>query len=177
MARFRVPRRFVAVASAVLFVPVLGLAVVFASKGSPSVSDVRAATAKYHDVNVAKADGYGLLKDAAGIACIDNLPTGTMGVHYVKAALLNGVIDPLQPEALVYEPKKNGDLKLVAVEYVMFQSEWKGPGATPSVLGQSLRPVAAPNRYGIPAFFQRHAWIWANNPLGMFEEWNNKVSC
>jgi hypothetical protein len=164
------------VALAVLFVPVLAAAVLAANNG-PSVADVRAATAKYHDVNVAIANGYGLLRDAAGIACIDNLPTGTMGVHYVKGTLLDGSIDPLQPEALVYEPLPNGGLKLVAVEYVMFQSAWGGPGAAPSVLGQTMRAVASPNRYGIPAFFQRHAWIWANNPLGMFEEWNNKVSC
>ncbi len=22
-----------------------------------------------------------------------------------------------------------------------------------------------------------HAWIWKNNPAGMFEDWNPKVSC
>ena len=172
---FRARRAF-GIALAVLFVPALAFAVVSAASG-PSVADVRAATARYHDVEVAKANGYGLLRDAAGIACIDNLPTGTMGVHYVKGSLLDGTIDPLQPEALVYEPLPDGGLKLVAVEYVMFQSAFTGPGSAPTVLGLSMRPVPAGNRYGIPAFFQRHAWIWSNNPLGMFEEWNNKVTC
>lgn len=168
-------RRMFGIGLALLFVPLLGLTVAAAANGQASVADVRAATAKYHDVEVAKADGYGLLKDAAGIACIDSA-AGTMGVHYVKGALLDGVIDPLRPEALVYEPLPNGGLKLVAVEYVMFQSAWSGSGV-PSVLGLSMRPVPAPNRYGIPAFFQRHAWIWSNNPLGQFEEWSSKVSC
>jgi hypothetical protein len=168
-------RRMFGIGLAILFVPVLGLTVAVAANGQSSIADVRAATAKYHDVAVAKADGYGLLKDAAGIACIDSA-AGTMGVHYVKGALLDGVINPLTPEALVYEPLPNGGLKLVAVEYVMFQSAWAGAGL-PSVLGLSMRPVPAGNRYGIPAFYQRHAWIWSNNPLGQFEEWSNKVSC
>jgi hypothetical protein len=173
---FRARRAF-GVALAILFVPVLGLAVVNAANGQASIADVRAATVKFQNVEVAKANGYGLLRDAAGIACIDS-SVGTMGVHYVKGSLLDGTIDPLQPEALVYEPKPGGGLKLVAVEYVMFQSEWHGAaGTAPSVLGMSLRPVDATNRYGIPAFFQRHAWIWSNNPRGMFDEWSTKVSC
>jgi hypothetical protein len=168
-------RRILGVGLAILFVPLLGLTVAVASNGQASVADVRAATAKYHEVAAAVADGYGLLRDAAGIACIDS-PAGTMGVHYVKGALLDGAIDPLHPEALVYEPLRGGGLKLVAVEYVMFQSAWSGSGV-PSVLGMSMRPVPAPNRYGIPAFYQRHAWIWSNNPLGTYEEWSNKVTC
>ena len=37
----------------------------------------RAATAKYHDIT--RATGFDELRDAAGIACIDN-PAGGMGV-------------------------------------------------------------------------------------------------
>jgi len=173
---FRARRAF-GIGLAALFVPVLGLTVVAASGGQSSVAQVRAATAKFHDVEAAKAAGYSLLRDAAGIACIDNLPVGTMGIHYVKGSLVgDGVIDPLNPEALVYEPKPGGGLKLVALEYVEIQAAWHGANV-PRVLGHDLRPVGAGNRYGLPPFFQRHAWIWSNNPLGMFEEWNNKVSC
>jgi hypothetical protein len=173
---FRARRAF-GIGLVALFVPVLGLTVVAASSGQTSIADVRAATAKFHDVEVAKAAGYSELRDAAGIACIDNLPTGTMGIHYVKGSLVgDGVIDPLQPEALVYEPKPGGGLKLVALEYVEIQAAWTG-AHVPTVLGHDLRPVPAGNRYGLPPFFQRHAWIWSNNPLGMFEEYSNKVSC
>ena len=29
-----------------------------------------------------------------------------------------------KPEALVYEPRPNGRMRLVALEYVVFQAEW-----------------------------------------------------
>ena len=51
------------------------------------------------------------------------------------------------------------------------------PGRTPTVLGLPLKVVAAGNRYGLPEFYQRHVWLWRNNPSGMFEDWNPSVSC
>src|SRR5580765_5874578 len=85
----------------------------------------KSATARYHDLDVANDAGYNLLPDAAGITCIDNQPVGGMGVHYAKLALvLNPAIDPLHPEALVYAPNGAGQLKLAALEYVVFQGDW-----------------------------------------------------
>ena len=44
------------------------------------------------------AAGYGLLVDAAGIACIDMPGMGAMGVHYVNGSLVgDAVLDPLTP--------------------------------------------------------------------------------
>jgi hypothetical protein len=47
----------------------------------------------------------------------------------------------------------------------------------PTVLGQRLRLVPAGNRYGLPDFYERHLWLWRNNPSGIFQDWNPKVSC
>lgn len=140
---------------------------------------VRAATARYHDVKVAQANGYALFKDAAGIACIANLPLGTMGVHYVNGALVaSGQIDALKPQALVYEPMENGQLRLVAVEYIAFQQPWDAKHSmAPMLFGQMFMLTTAPNRYGIPAFYSLHAWIWKHNPSGMFSMWNPTVHC
>jgi len=33
------------------------------------------------------------------------------------------------------------------------------------------------NRYGLPPFYELHAWIWQNNPDGMFKDWNPSGSC
>jgi len=49
--------------------------------------------------------------------------------------------------------------------------------AGPSVLGLGLKAVGEPNRYGLPPFYQRHVWLWSPNPLGMYEDWNSRVSC
>ena len=37
--------------------------------------------------------------------------------------------------------------------------------------------TAADNRFGLPAYYSLHAWIWLDNPAGMFNMWNPGVSC
>ncbi|MEP6759785.1 MAG: hypothetical protein ABJA93_00275 [Sporichthyaceae bacterium] len=137
----------------------------------------RAGTAAFH--NIAAATGYGLFTDAAGIACIDKPGVGTMGVHYVKGALVgDGAVNAATPEALVYEPTKNGRLRLVAVEYVVFQADWDATHSSPpSLFGQTFDDTGAENRYGLPPYYSLHAWIWKNNPDGMFKDWNPEVTC
>src|SRR6059058_5366413 len=51
----------------------------------------RDVVAKFQNLAVAKKEGYGLLKDKNGIACIamDEMPAmGAMGVHYASNALV-----------------------------------------------------------------------------------------
>ncbi|WP_200941060.1 hypothetical protein [Microbacterium sp. Root53] len=145
------------------------------------LAEVRAATARFADVDAAIAAGYGELVDAAGIACIDS-PAGGMGIHYVDVDLvLDPALDPAMPEVLVYEPDRHGRLHLVAVEYVAFESMLGG--VVPELFGQTLHRMpgpnepAAQNRYGLPAFYELHVWLWKHNPDGMFEDWNPRVDC
>ena len=143
------------------------------------LSTARAATAGYHNIDAAVDNGYGLFTDAQGIACIDNPGVGGMGIHYVNLPLvLSGTIDAASPQALVYEPQANGRLRLVAVEYIAFQATWDAKHTSPpSLFGQQFTLTPAGNRYGIPAFYELHAWLWKHNPLGMFDDWNPLVSC
>ena len=78
----------------------------------------------------------------------------------------------LHPEVLVYAPKRNGGMKLVAVEYVTLDTSVQR-----YVLGQPLLFKEAGNRYGLPDFYERHAWIWQGNPRGMFDDWNPSITC
>ena len=112
----------------------------------------KSATARYHDLDVANAAGYDLLPDAAGIICIDNQPVGGMGVHYAKLSLvLNPAIDPLHPEALVYAPNGAGQLKLAALEYVVFKADWDAThSVAPLALRSRLRPDAVPEPLRAP---------------------------
>jgi hypothetical protein len=102
-----------------------------------------------------------------------------MGVHYVKGALVgDGAIDPLTPEAMVYEPDERGRPHLVAVEYVVFQDAWDAQHKSPPKLfGHRFDFSAAGNRYGLPAFYSLHAWLYKNNPAGTFAMWNPNVTC
>jgi hypothetical protein len=139
------------------------------------LSKARAATAGYHHIDKAVAAGYAEFRDAQGIACIDN-PAGGMGIHYVKLSLVDGVVNPAAPEALVYEPQRNGRLRLVAAEYIVPAAAWSG-SEPPSLFGQEFELIGSPNRYGLDPFYELHAWLWKHNPSGMFEDWNPRVEC
>jgi len=166
-------RAFAAVVAMVLLTAGTGIA----SAGQADIAAVRAATARFHDIDAALAEGY-----IQFYRCTEQPGVGTMGQHYANLGLVAGdpAIDPFQPEVLVYEPKQNGDgYRLVAVEYVTIQALWEAANGstTPTVLDQQLSLVGAGNRYGMPPFFQRHVWLWAPNPNGSFADWNPNVSC
>ena len=61
-------------------------------------------------------------------------------------------------------------LTLIAVEYITH----KGPA---SLEGHLFNFTGAPNRYGLPPFYEIHAWIWKHNPDGMFKDWNPDGTC
>ena len=138
------------------------------------LNPLRRATAQFRRVSNAQAAGYAQFLD-----CIDEPGQGAMGIHFVNGAFVGDtVLNPLQPEALVYEPGEHGQLQLVALEYIVFQAAWDAQSSTPpSLFGQTFHLVGSPNRYGLPAFYELHVWAWKNNPSGTFYEWNPRVSC
>ena len=143
--------------------PLLGVAGYAAAGGQSELADVRDATAAYHDLATAKAAGYTLeLPDTSGNTCIADPVAGAMGVHMVNLGLLDDpsnavpfddtTLDPTRPEALVYEPRNDGTLKLVAVEYVVFKAAWEaahGAGSKPSLFGHEFDPNPG-TRFGLP---------------------------
>ncbi len=135
------------------------------------LAQVRAATAAYHDVAIAEADGYVLLSFYA--QCVKDPILGAMGYHYINVSLIDLTIDPLQPEAMVYTPDESGQLQLTSVEYMIPVVDWNAahPGVWPTILGQPYNLNVAAGKYTL------HAWIWHPNPAGMFASFNPKLSC
>ena len=168
----------VAVASLAIFAVLLPNAANAGSTGE-TATNVRDSTAGFHDPSAALAAGYELLTDAADIACIDQPGAGAMGIHYVNGSLVqSGTVDAARPQALVYERTADGRLQLSAVEYVVLQAGWDGAhAAPPSLFGQKFMLTSEDNRYGLPAFYSLHAWIWKDNPTGMFSMWNPSANC
>jgi hypothetical protein len=146
---------------------------------SSGLAQVKQATQQFRSLGTAKTAGYGILVDAKKIACIDVPGTGGMGVHYVNGKLVgDAAVTAAKPEALVYQPAAGGAMKLVAVEYVVFKAKWDAAHATPpSLFGRPFSLTAKPNRFGLPAFYSLHAWIYKNNPMGTFSPWNPRVTC
>jgi hypothetical protein len=155
-------------------VPVLVAAGVAVAGGL--FGEARNATADFRDIEAAKAAGYTVrVADAAGIECIQSAE-GTMGIHMLNPSLLDGTIDETKPELLVYEPGHKGRMKLVALEYLVFKSDWKG-ASPPSLFGQEFSLTPEGNRYGLPPFYALHAWIFRHNPSGTLAPFNPKVDC
>jgi hypothetical protein len=184
----RISRRRLALATLAAAIAAGGIQVVgsLASRGGESqFAGARNATARFHNLPAAEAAGYAIFPDAQGIACIDNPGTGGMGVHYANGSLIfnpdgtpNTDLDPVHPEALVYAPNATGQLKLAALEYVVFQADWDATHSSrPSLFGREFDLTPFPNRFGIPAFYSLHAWVWEPNSDGMLQPWNPRVHC
>ena len=145
------------------------------------LSIAKGATARFNSLVQAGQAGYGLPPEGPLHECIASFDdTGAMGFHYINGNLLDGVIDAAAPEALVYAPDKHGKLKLVALEYVIFDSDLPAGADMPMLFGKDFMHTDAPNRFGIPAFWSLHAWIYQDNPTvpdGMFAPFNPNVSC
>lgn len=136
------------------------------------IASLRGATARFHRVEVALEEGY-----APFGGCFSDPIEGGMGYHYANEALIaDPAIDPLRPELLVYESRPNGELRLVAVEYITFVSAWHGAGnvAPPALFGQEFH--VNPDLLEEP-FYVLHAWAWKNNPSGILSDWNPNVTC
>jgi hypothetical protein len=138
------------------------------------VAQVRGATQKYHDVQAAQADGY-----AQFLGCVSQPGQGAMGIHYLNGTLAgDAVVDPLQPEALMYEPRADGKLDLLGVEYIVFQAAWDAAHPQPPTLfGHPFHLVREPNRYGVPPFYELHLWLFKHNTGSLFDDWNPRVEC
>ena len=79
--------------------------------------------------------------------------------------------------AVVYEIGR-AQHEAQSIEYIVMAADWDAHNKTPPVLmGQLFNYVGAPNRYGLPAFYELHVWAWKSNPSGVFADWNPHVSC
>jgi len=129
--------------------------------GQSELSQVRAATARYHSITQAEMAGY-----RSFLGCFDSADGG-MGQHYVDQSIIDdGVADPLRPEALVYEVD-GSKLTLVGVEWVEVGT---ASDTTLALFGEEFDYNSG---LGVWAL---HAWIWKDNPDGMFADFNPEVA-
>lgn len=150
---------------------VLAGAVVFAAipaaaGGQSELAQARRATAAFHDPALAAEAGYASTLDLLG--CFENPAIGGMGVHHLDGALLDGSVEAAAPEALVYEMRSNGDLKLVGLEYLV-PVELVDPDDPPELFGRQFHP------HPVLPFWILHAWIWRPNPVSMYADFNPRV--
>jgi len=120
----------------------------------------RAATARYHRVEQAEAEGYVNL----------NFCEEGEGCHWLNPALLDGQFDPAKPEILLYVRDGDG-WRLVGVEYVIPLS--LSPGVAPEGFSGDADHWREDSE-GV-GLWELTAWIWLHNPNGMFEQHNPRA--
>ena len=169
--------------------------------GEADLAGIRRATERFRDVNVALAEGY--IPDPSNM-CItsemEGLPRqeGAMGIHYLRPDLLeitaveprvNGTgvhTDFTRPGVLIYEPKADGSLELVAIENLVWAGAWRAAGnnQAPSFMGHDYyRMIDNPltedidEAHGFEPHYELHMWLFRENPNGLFAQFNPSVTC
>lgn len=157
----------------------------------PTLEDVRGATERFRDVNVALAEGYlpppmNMCESAEHMGRPAEL--GAMGIHYCRPDLLGiTAVEPRvtgtgthtdfrSPAVLIYGPQADGSLELVAVENLVFRSAWEAAGNSEP---PSFNGVTYDYMWDDPAteideahmflpHYDLHVWLYRDNPRGMF---------
>ncbi|HUR96415.1 MAG TPA: hypothetical protein VMY76_17685 [Gemmatimonadales bacterium] len=136
------------------------LEVSYATGGTPQASlpldqlaRAKRAAGRYHDIRKAIADGY----TDTGIV----LPN--MGRHFLKQELMDATFEADRPELLVYTPDST---RLLALEYATPLTDTPPEGFRGSA--DTWVPFGG-------VFWTLHAWVWENNPAGVFNSTNARV--
>jgi hypothetical protein len=128
---------------------------------------LRGLTARFHRIEAARAAGWTVTVPP----CRDNPPQGGMGWHFLNPANVSATPEVLKPQVVIYEPEKNGDLRLVGIEYIVPFSIVPSTATPPTLLGQQFV-----QNFG-DQVWMLHVWVWKHNHDGMFATWNPSVSC
>ena len=172
-----------------------------ARAAEPDLATVRKATDRFRDVKVALAEGY--VRDPMNMCDAAEMmgkpaKLGVMGIHFFRPDLLgitappnprvngNGThTDFTKPSILIYEPQADSSLQLVAVENLVFIKAWQqaGNAAPPSYQGVPYDTMvddpatAIDEAHNFEPHYDRHVWVYRENPFGVFAQFNPNVSC
>lgn len=134
------------------------------AEAATTLATLRRATARYHNLDAALADGFVFLHP-----CEVRPGEGPVGVVYVHPGrIADGVIDPSEPEGIVYAPTQDGGLRLAAAELVVPRDVAEEP---PTFMGATFQEEDEFGVWGL------HVWLWISNPNGLFAEANPRISC
>jgi hypothetical protein len=170
-----------------------GVAVTFADLQSTveTLKKAQSATEKYQDVRVAEADGYRVFGPYV---------TG-MGFHYVNTRLTRVGFDAEHPPILLYEKDDDAasGLRLVGVSYTLplhagddeqpvdapfprALAAWHKHANICLFANRSIRTklndvecIQQGGRFIAETDWMLHAWIWKDNPAGVFSPTNPEI--
>jgi hypothetical protein len=175
------------------------------SELAEQLAELKEKTAKYQDVARAVADGYVapsrcVQSPAGGMGHhYVNQADVNLDPDDPKAFKVGVGGNHMKPEAMLYEDQ-NGKLTLVGVEWIVRDmDQLVGTHNTPEPqlrLGNNVVAFHGPmeghekwpgspytkvvdeiEEPWMPYHYDLHAWIWKDNPSGLFADWNPTVKC
>jgi len=132
---------------------------------SDLLKSVRNATARFNSTTQAIREGY-----QPSDHCVSVPGVGGMGYHWVNPTLVDPVFDPLKPEVMLYARGPGGNLRLVAVEYIVINAMQPHPTFDGHPFDVGGTPIPAPH-------WSLHVWLYEHNPAGLFTPMNPTISC
>ncbi|HEX6335239.1 MAG TPA: hypothetical protein VFZ78_13490 [Flavisolibacter sp.] len=129
------------------------------------LKDVRSATSRFNSTQQAIKAGY-----TPDNHCVSVPGLGGMGYHWANFALVDPVFDPLKPEVVLYATGPGGNLKLVAIEYIVVNTGQARPSFEGELFNIGGTPLQIPH-------WSLHVWLHEPNPNGMFTPFNPNISC
>jgi hypothetical protein len=129
------------------------------------LKSLREATSRFNSTTQAIDAGY-----QPDDHCVAVPGLGGMGYHWANGSLIDPVVDLLKPEVVLYETGPGGNLRLVAVEFIVVNTGQARPmfGDHPFDIGGTPLPIP---------HWSLHVWIHKENPNGIFRPFNPMVSC
>jgi hypothetical protein len=145
------------------------------------LGELKLATAKYRNVNVALAEGF---QNWNGPVC-----EPSMGYHFVNINRVLAPPDRNNPSILLYDNDGNGGYTLVGVEYMVpvivngqpyFAPKEAPPPPdavkdTPRLFDRNFDGPMPGHSPSMPWHWDMHVYIWRLNPNGIFTPLNPRV--
>ena len=126
------------------------------------LDNLRDATAALQDFDAARAAGY-------SVEVVDPVSGSSyfpgMGVHYLNPDLVDDRFEVERPEILLFVENDQGEMELVAVEYVTPIADLAAPPAAPSGFTGNTDAWTVNTTFSL---WTLHAWVWMDNPDGVF---------
>lgn len=120
---------------------------------------------KYTDVKLAQQDGY--VMSVPYVRKSD----GNLGLPFIKPDAQK--LEPEQPNGLFYELRSDGTFELAGVEWYVPTDE---TDSAPSLFGKTLEGPTDGETGFIPRHYGLHAWLFVDNPNGLFAATNPELS-
>lgn len=131
------------------------------------IKEVKEITEAYKSHDAALEAGWDT--DLSG--CVVHPTEGGMGHHFGRLEFLDGRINHLEPQVLLFGADENGNMEFYGVEYIVPFAIHPADAEPPVLFGQEYHPNHEQE------FWALHVWTEKENPKGMFNDWNPNVSC